>query len=401
MKIMSVNAGSSSLKFKLLEMPTEKIFALGLVERIGCDNAIFNISFNENKKIKKILPIVNHKQAIKLILDNLIEKKIINSLKEIEGIGHRIVQGGEIFKNSVILTEENINKIATLNDLAPLHNPINLLNIKLFKDILPEVLQIGVFDTTFHQTMEEENFLYATPYEWYQKYKIRKYGAHGTSYRYITSRVEKLCNKKELKLIVCHAGNGVSLAAIKNGNSIDTSMGFTPLEGVPMGTRSGNIDPAIIPFISIKENKNSQSVVDDLNKKSGYLGVSGVSNDARDLETKILQKHRRSILALNIQIKRIVDYIASFYVLLEGADYLIFTAGIGENSSFFRQEIVKRLKVLNIYLDSNLNEQKVDQKERIISSPDSQTKIMIIPTNEEIIIARDVFWFKTNNKIFK
>ncbi|WP_153368901.1 acetate kinase [Candidatus Phytoplasma sacchari] len=398
MKIMSVNAGSSSLKFKLLDMPTEKVFALGLVEKIGYDNAILNIFFKEDKKIEQILPIINHKQAIQLILDLLIQEKIINSLKEIEGIGHRIVQGGEIFKNSIILTEENIEKIATLNDLAPLHNPINLLNIKLFKDILPEVLQIGVFDTTFHQTIEEEIFLYATPYEWYQKYKIRKYGAHGTSYRYISERVANFFNNKNLKLIVCHAGNGVSLAAIKNGKSVDTSMGFTPLEGVPMGTRSGNIDPAIIPFISKKQNKTSQEIIDELNKKSGYLGVSGISNDARDIENNISKNNKRSILAFNIQIKRIVDYIASFYVLLEGVDVLVFTAGIGENSSYFRSEIIKRLRILNIFIDPKLNEDKTNAGERIISDNNSKTKIMIIPTNEEITIAKDVFMFKKNKK---
>ncbi|WBL31606.1 acetate kinase [Candidatus Phytoplasma sacchari] len=398
MKIMSVNAGSSSLKFKLLDMPTEKVFALGLVEKIGYDNAILNIFFKEDKKIEQILPIINHKQAIQLILDLLIQEKIINSLKEIEGIGHRIVQGGEIFKSSIILTEENIEKIATLNDFAPLHNPINLLNIKLFKDILPEVLQIGVFDTTFHQTIEEEVFLYATPYEWYQKYKIRKYGAHGTSYRYISERVANFFNNKNLKLIVCHAGNGVSLAAIKNGKSVDTSMGFTPLEGVPMGTRSGNIDPAIIPFISKKQNKTSQEIIDELNKKSGYLGVSGISNDARDIENNISKNNKRSILAFNIQIKRIVDYIASFYVLLEGVDVLVFTAGIGENSSYFRSEIIKRLRILNIFIDPKLNEDKTNTGERIISDNNSKTKIMIIPTNEEITIAKDVFMFKKNKK---
>ncbi|WCA22256.1 acetate kinase [Candidatus Phytoplasma oryzae] len=397
MKIMSVNAGSSSLKFKLLDMPSEKIFAFGLIEKIGNDNAILNINFEENKKIKKILPIMNHKQAIKLILDYLINYQIINSLEEIDGIGHRIVQGGEIFKNSVILTEENISKLETLNDLAPLHNPINLLNIKLFKNILPQVLQIGVFDTTFHQTMKEENFLYATPYEWYQKYKVRKYGFHGTSCRYIVERIEKIFKKNDIKIIICHAGNGVSLTAIKNGQSIDTSMGFTPLEGVPMGTRSGNVDPTIVSFISKKENKTSQEVIDDLNKKSGYLGVSGISNDARDLEQKKSQNHKRSILAINIQIKRIVDYISSFYVLLEGVDVLVFTAGIGENSTFFRQEIIKRLKVLNIYIDSELNEISKNNVERMISSSNSKTKIMVIPTNEELAIAKEVFLFKNNN----
>ncbi|KXT29091.1 acetate kinase [Candidatus Phytoplasma oryzae] len=247
--------------------------------------------------------------------------------------------------------------------------------------------------------MEEQNFLYATPYKWYELYKIRKYGAHGISYRYITERVEKIFKNKNLKLIVCHAGNGVSLAAIKDGKSIDTSMGLTPLEGVPMGTRSGNVDPTIVNFISEKENKTSKEVIEELNKKSGYLGISGISNDARDLEKKIFQNHKRSILAFNIQIKRIVDYIASFYVLLEGADILIFTAGIGENSSFFRKEIVKRLSVLNIFLDHKSNENNNTSEEKIISDINSKTKVMIIPTNEEVIIAKDVFLLKKNQNI--
>jgi acetate kinase len=393
MKIMSINAGSSSLKFKLLDMPSEKIFVSGIIEKIGHTESILNMNFKD-KKIKDLMPIQNHKKAITLLLDYLIKHKIIDSLEEIEGIGHRIVQGGEIFKNSVIISDENIAKIESLNDLAPLHNPVNILNVKLFKNILPKVFQVAVFDTTFHQTMKEENFLYATPYEWYTKYKIRKYGAHGISYKYVTQKAHKFLNKEKAKLIICHAGNGVSLAAIENGNSIDTSMGFTPLEGVPMGTRSGNIDPTIVSFISEKEKKTPKEVIEELNKKSGYLGVSGISNDARDLEKMAIQNNSKSILALNIQIKRIVDYIASFYVLLKGIDALIFTAGIGENSSFFRKEIIKRLSILDIYLDEKLNENKNDLNERIISSSDSKIKILIIPTNEEITIARDVFLFK-------
>ncbi|WP_323847798.1 MAG: acetate kinase [Phytoplasma sp.] len=387
MKIISINSGSSSLKFKLLNMPEEKLFCLGSVEKIGYDDAIFNIEFKE-QKIKKQLLVSDHYQAIQLILDALVENKIINSLQDIQAIGHRIVQGGEIFQNSVVLTDENICKIESLNDLAPLHNFANVLGIKLFKKILPKVLQVGVFDTTFHQEMPEQNFLYAVPYEWYRKYKLRKYGFHGISYQYVSQRVEQLLKKTNLKMIICHAGNGVSLAAIENGKSVDTSMGLTPLEGVPMGTRSGNIDPTAIFYIAKKADKNYKDILDILNKKSGMLGMSEVSNDARILEDKVMQRDKQSILAYEIQIKRIVDYIASYYVLLKGIDVLVFTAGIGENSSFFRQEIIKKLEVLNIYLDPELNKQK---GEKVISSEMSSIKVMIVPTNEEITIVREVF----------
>ncbi|PQP79996.1 acetate kinase [Candidatus Phytoplasma phoenicium] len=392
MKIMSVNAGSSTLKFKLFNMPLEEEICTGLIEKIGHNDAVVSIEF-QKQKTNKVISIANHQQAIELLLNILIEHKILKNLKEIEGVGHRIVQGGELFSSSVILTDENIKQIETLNDLAPLHNPNNILGIKSFQKVLPEVLQVGVFDTTFHQTMPEQNFLYATPYEWYIKYKIRKYGAHGISYEYVTQRTQKILNKKEAKIIICHAGNGVSLAAIQNSKSIDTSMGLTPLEGVPMGTRSGNIDPTLIGFISEKENKTIKMVLNDLNKSSGLLGVSGVSNDGRDLEKMIVKNHKRSILAFDIQIKRIVDYIASYYVLLKGIDALVFTAGIGENSVFFRREIVKRLEILNLILEPQLNEKK-PKGECIISANNSSAKILVVPTNEEIMIARKVFSFQ-------
>ncbi|WP_341266837.1 acetate kinase [Candidatus Phytoplasma fraxini] len=387
MKIISINSGSSSLKFKLLNMPDEIFICVGSIEKIGCDDAIFTIEFKE-KKIQKKFLISDHYQAIQLILESLTKYKIVNSWEDIKGIGHRIVQGGEIFKNSVVLTDENICKIESLNDLAPLHNFANVLGIKLFKKILPQVLQVGVFDTTFHQFIPEKNFLYAVPYEWYRKYKLRKYGFHGISYQYVSQRVEQLLQKPNLKMIICHAGNGVSLAAIENGKSVDTSMGLTPLEGVPMGTRSGNIDPTSIFFIAKKADKNYKEILDILNKKSGILGISEVSNDARILEEKVMQHDKQSILAFDIQIKRIVDYIASYYVLLKGIDVLVFTAGIGENSSFFRREIVQKLEILNIHLDHELNKQK---GEKVISSEISSVKVMIVPTNEELTIAREVF----------
>ncbi|QTX03184.1 acetate kinase [Candidatus Phytoplasma luffae] len=391
MKIISINSGSSSFKFKLFNMPSEEVLFNGSVEKIGSAEAIFNIEFNKQKQ-KNILSIKDHQQAIELLLDFIVKNKILNSLDEIEGIGHRIVQGGELFNNSVVLTDENIRKIESLEDLAPLHTPANVLGIKLFKKILPQTLQIGVFDTNFHQHIPKQNFLYATPYEWYRKYKLRKYGFHGISYQYITEKVAEIFKKANLKMIVCHAGNGVSLAAIENGKSIDTSMGLTPLEGVPMGTRSGNIDPTVISFITQKENKTTEQILDILNKKSGMLGVSEISNDCRVLEQKISEKDPQSILAFDIQLKRIVDYIASYYVLLKGIDVLIFTAGIGENSSFFRKQIIQKLEILNIFLDNEANE-GTRGIEKIISNEKSSVKVMVIPTNEELKIAQNVFYF--------
>ncbi|MDV3170707.1 MAG: acetate kinase [Candidatus Phytoplasma stylosanthis] len=398
MKIISINSGSSSLKFTLLNMPSEEVIFNGSIEKIGYEDAIFNFSF-EQKKTKQILLISDHNQAIQLLLDFIIKNKIVNSLEEIQGVGHRIVQGGELFEDSVVLTDENIDKVESLNDLAPLHNFANVLGIRIFKQILPKVLQVGVFDTTFHKKIPEKNFLYALPYEWYQKYKLRKYGAHGISYQFVSQRAEKIFKKNNLKMIICHIGNGVSLAAVQGKQSIDTSMGLTPLEGVPMGTRSGNIDPTIISFMSKKEGKTTKEILDILNKKSGMLGISGISNDCRVLEKMLSQKDKRTILAFNVQVKRIVDYIASYYVLLKGIDVLIFTAGIGENSSFLRKEIVKQLDILNIFLDLKLNEE-TKGVERIISRENSSVQIVVIPTNEELKIAQDVFKFKKikNNK---
>ncbi|AGL90755.1 acetate kinase [Candidatus Phytoplasma australiense] len=387
MKIMSVNSGSSSLKFQLLEMPQKNLITSGLIERIGSNNATFTLK-NQNHKTSKTLEIKNHQQAVSLLLTSLIENKIIARLEDIDGVGHRIVQGGELFQDATALNDVEIAKIESLCDLAPLHNPANLVSIKAFRQVLPSLFQVGVFDTTFHQTIPAKNFLYATPYAWYQKYKVRKYGFHGISYQYITEQMQQLLNKKDAKLIICHAGNGVSLCAVDSGKSIDTSMGFTPLEGVPMGTRSGNIDPAVIKFIAEKENKGIAEITDDLNKKSGLLGVSTISNDARDILAEIKKGNPQARLAFDIQIKRIVDYIASYYVLLKGIDALVFTAGIGENSSFFRSEIIKRLSVLGFRLDEQKNE--VQGKTSVITSSDSLQQAFVVPTNEELSIACDV-----------
>lgn len=387
-KIMAVNAGSSSLKFQLLEMPAEVVITEGIIERIGLDDAYYTIKFNGEKK-KEVLSVPNHGVAVRILLQDLIKKNIIKDLNEISGIGHRIVHGGEKFDQSVLVTDEVIKEITALCDLAPLHNPAHLVGIEAFKKALPNVLQAVIFDTAFHQTMSKETFLYALPYEWYEKYGIRKYGFHGTSHEYVANEVAKLMGKpiEELNIVTLHLGNGASIAAIKGGKVIDTSMGLTPLEGIPMGTRSGNIDPAILEFVAKKENLTLSEVTNILNKKSGYLGVSGLSHDSRDLEDGMDAGNERCKLALDIQYKRIADYIGSYYIQLGGIDAFVFTAGIGENSHRCREEILERVKVLGVEVDYAAN--NVRGKATLITTKDSKVKAYLIPTNEELVIARD------------
>ncbi len=386
MKIIAVNAGSSSLKFQLLVMPEEEVLAQGLVERIGHDNAVFTIRFN-GEKISVSEPVHDHERAVELVIEALIKHKIIASLKEINGVGHRVVQGGELFKTSAVITDDVVEKVSELSDLAPLHNPANVTGIKAFRHILPDVIHVAVFDTTFHQTMTEEAYLYATPYEWYQKYGIRKYGFHGTSHQFVSERALELLNNPQGKVIVCHMGNGISLCAVDGGKSVDTSMGLTPLEGVPMGTRSGNVDPSILQMVSKMENRPMHKVLEDLSKRSGYLGVSGFSHDSRDVVNAMLRGEPRATTAHRILIKRIADYIGSYFVYMGGLDAICFTAGIGENAPVVRRDIVKAIRVLGIELDEAQNELK---GERMISTPDSKVKAFIIPTNEEVMIAREV-----------
>lgn len=390
MKIIAVNAGSSSLKFQLLNMPEEHEITSGLVERIGYDNAVFTIKI-DGKKVKKETPVPNHKVAVELVIEGLLEHKVIASLDEIKGVGHRVVQGGELFKDSVVITDQVVKDIESLNDLAPLHNPANITGIEAFRELLPNVIQVAVFDTTFHQTMREDAYLYAAPYEWYKKYGVRKYGFHGTSHQYVSERVQELLGNKDAKIIVAHLGNGASLCAVDGGKSVDTSMGLTPLEGIPMGTRSGNIDPAVLMLVSEKENKSYEEVLNDLNKASGYLGVSGISNDSRDIVENMLQGHYRATLAHRIQIKRIADYIGSYYVYMGGLDAICFTAGIGENAPEVRKDVIDAIKVLGITLDEAENQKR---GERMISTADSKVKAFIIPTNEEVMIAREVLKIK-------
>ena len=387
-KIMAVNAGSSSLKFRLLEMPEEVVITEGIVERIGYDDAIYCIKINGEKQ-RIVLPVKNHAIAVDLVLNDLIQKGIIRNLEEISGIGHRVVQGGSTFDQSVLIDDAVLQEITRLCDLAPLHNPAHIVGIEAFKKVLPNVKQAAIFDTAFHQTMASEAYMYAVPYEWYEKYGIRKYGAHGTSHQYVAQEAAKMLGKKfeECKIITLHLGNGASITAVKNGKCIDTSMGLTPLGGIPMGTRSGDIDPAVLEYISKKENLTISEVLTILNKKSGYLGISGVSNDSRDLEDGVEQGNERCKLALDLQYKRIADFVGSYYVYLGGVDAIVFTAGIGENSNRCRAEIIHRLAALGLILDEKAN--NVRAKKALITTPESKVKAFLIPTNEELVIARD------------
>ncbi|PAE24194.1 MULTISPECIES: acetate kinase [Bacillaceae] len=388
-KIIAINAGSSSLKFQLFDMPSEEVITKGLIERIGLDNAVFNISVN-GEKIKEVTDIPDHAIAVKILLDKLTTLGIIKSLDEIEGIGHRVVHGGEAFNDSVVITDEVLAKIDELSELAPLHNPANITGIKAFQQVLPNVPAVAVFDTAFHQTMPESSFLYSLPYEYYEKYGIRKYGFHGTSHKYVSERAAEMLGRPldQLRLISCHLGNGASITAIEGGKSIDTSMGFTPLAGVTMGTRSGNLDPALIPFIMEKTGLNADEVLDVLNKKSGMLGVSGFSSDLRDIEIQAVEGNERAELALEVFANRIHKYIGSYASRMYGVDAIIFTAGIGENSDVIRERVLQGLEFMGVYWDPALN--KVRGEEAFINYPHSPVKVMIIPTNEEVMIARDV-----------
>lgn len=387
-KIMAVNAGSSSLKFQLLEMPSEKLITTGLVERIGMKKSVFAMSVNGDKK-EETLDIPNHGDAVNLVLDRLIKHKIIKSYDEIAGVGHRVVHGGDEISESVTLSDDQISYLEEIIDLAPLHLGPNLTGIKAFKAVLPNVKHVGVFDTAFHQTMPEESFLYAVPFDWYTKYKVRKYGFHGTSHKYITQRYAEIMKKdiSDVNIIIAHIGNGASICAVKNGKSIDTSMGFTPLEGIPMGTRSGNIDPAVVEYMATKKNKSVKEIMNQLNKQSGYLGVSNISSDSRDLVAAAENGDHQAKLAIEVQAKRIVDYIASYHNYVGGAEAIIFTAGIGENAIGTRKNIGDRLSTFGVKIDDERNNCR--GKEQLISADDSKIKVYVIPTNEEVMIARD------------
>lgn len=392
-KIIAINAGSSSLKFQLFNMPHEQVISKGNIERIGLDNAIITISVGE-KEISDTAEIRNHSDAVKQLLNKLTELSIIHSLDEIDGVGHRVVHGGEYFADSALITKEVMGKIESLSYLAPLHNPANIIGIKAFQKELPHVPAVAVFDTSFHQTMPEVSYLYSLPYEYYEKYGIRKYGFHGTSHKYVTRRAAELLDRpiEELRLISCHLGNGVSIAAVKAGKSIDTSMGFTPLAGATMGTRTGNIDAALIPFIMEKTGNTIDKVMDVLNRESGLLGISGFSSDLRDIENKATEGDHRAELALDIFSDRVRKYIGSYTTRMGGVDAIIFTAGIGENSATIRAKVLNGLEFMGVYWSPSLN--KIRGEESFINYPDSNVKALVIPTDEELMIARDVMRLK-------
>ena len=386
MKIISINAGSSSLKFSLFNMDNEEVIASGLFERIGIEQSCYTIKFN-GEKIKQEVDLPDHGVAVSILLEKLVELGIIKSLDEINGVGHRVVSGGELYSDSILITDKVIDDIIELKEYAPLHNPANVLGINAFREALPGVPMVGVFDTAFHQTMDPVSYLYPVPYSWYEDHKVRKYGAHGTSHRYIALTIADELKRDDLKVISCHLGNGGSITAIKDGKCVDTSMGFTPLAGIMMGTRSGDIDPSIIPFVMEKEGKNAAEVISDLNKKSGFLGISQLSSDSRDIENGIAEGNEKCKLAQDKFVRTVVDYIARYYVLLGGCDVLCFTAGIGENSKGVRAQIVEKLACLGLKLDAQAND--VRGEFRKISADDSSSLIYILPTDEELMIARD------------
>lgn len=388
MKILSVNAGSSSLKFTLFEMPEGKELINGSFERIGIGNSFYTIKIN-GEKIKREVELKDHKVAIEYLIEELFNNKIITSLDDIDGIGHRVVQGGSLYKETTLVTDKVINDIKLLSDLAPLHNPANVLGIMSFKEKLPNVPNTVVFDTAYHQTIDEEMFMYPVPYEWYENYHIRKYGFHGTSHRYIYKNISEYLKKTNLKVISCHIGNGSSIAAIKDNKVLDTSMGLTPLAGVMMGTRCGDIDPSIIQYIMKKENLSVDQIFDILNKKSGFLGISGLSSDSRDIEVGSEAGNIRCKLTQKLNARKIANYIAIYNNLLENADVICFTAGIGENSILTRKAVVERIKSLGVKIDDERN--NVRGEFRLISSDDSSIPVYIVPTNEELMIATDTY----------
>ena len=387
MKILTVNAGSSSLKFTLFEMPEEKVIASGLFEKIGLNGSSYTIKYN-GEKITKEYDLKDHSVAVKKLMDELIALGIINSLDEIEGVGHRILHGAQEFSEPTVLNMEVVQAISKYNELGPLHNPANLMGATSFIEALPNVINVGVFDTAFHQTMDEEEFLYPVPYEWYQDYGIRKYGFHGTSHKYIWKFMSEVLGS-DAKIISCHIGNGGSLCAIRGGKVVDTTMGFTPLAGIMMGSRSGDIDPSIIPFIMKKLNKSADEIITMLNKNSGLLGVSGVSSDSRDVEAGANEGNERCLLAERMYAQKIANFIAMYNNLLDGADAIVFTAGVGENSINMRKMIIERIHSLGVMVNDELN--KVRGEFRKISTDESKIALYVVPTNEELMIAMDTY----------
>ena len=389
-KVIAVNAGSSSLKFQLFKMPEEEVLTSGVAERIGLDEGIFTIKVN-GEKISKNLPIKDHSVAVKLLLEALVEYHIVKDLSEIKAAGHRIVQGGAYFKESVIVDEDVVAKVDELCELAPLHNPAHLICYRAFKEALPSIGHVFVFDTAFHQTMGPESYLFPVPYEWYTDYKIRRYGAHGTSHEYIGKETAKLLNKnfEDVNIITCHLGNGASITAIKNGKCINTSMGLTPLGGIMMGSRSGDIDPTVVFYMMKKLGCTPDEMDTYLNKKSGMLGVSGISSDARDVEAAAKEGNERAILTQKLYVNRVINVLGGYVMQLGHVDAISFTAGLGENDANMREMILKAAsESLGLSIDYELN-QSIHSKLAKLSKDDSKVAVYVIPTNEELCIVRD------------
>ena len=389
-KVIAVNAGSSSLKFQLFQMPEEEVLTSGVAERIGLEEGIFTIKVN-GEKISKNLPIKDHSVAVKLLLEALQEYKIVEDLDEIVAAGHRIVQGGAYFKESVVVDEDVVAKVDELCELAPLHNPAHLICYRAFKEALPQIGHVFVFDTAFHQTMEADSYLFPVPYEWYTDYKIRRYGAHGTSHQYIGQETAKLLGKdfNEVNLITCHLGNGASITAIKNGKCINTSMGLTPLGGIMMGTRSGDIDPTVVFYMMKKLGCTPDEMDTYLNKKSGMLGVSGISSDARDVESAAKEGNERAILTQKLYVNRVINVLGGYVMQLGHVDAISFTAGLGENDANMRAMILKAAsESLGLSIDYELND-KIHSKVAKLSKDDSKVAVYVVPTNEELCIVRD------------
>ena len=400
MKVLFINCGSSSLKYQVLDMTNESLLCKGLVERIGMEGSVITHEKTGCEKFQLIVPMDDHKDAISHVLMAIQDENhgVVKDMSEIGAVGHRVVHAGEKFAHSVLLEEPVIKALEECIDLAPLHNPPNLLGIAACQELMPDTPMVGVFDTAFHQTMPPESYIYAIPYEYYEKYGVRRYGFHGTSHKYVAQRAADMLNVSldDLKIITCHLGNGASVSAIKRGKCIDTSMGFTPLEGLVMGTRSGDIDPAIVTFIREKENLAPGVMNDILNKKSGVLGISGVSSDFRDIERAAEEGNERAMLALKVFAHRVRFYIGAYIAEMNGVDAIVFTAGVGENDIAMRDIICNDLGNLGIKLDVVKN--KVRGKEMIVSRDDSKVKVLLVPTNEELMIARDTYEIVTGKR---
>lgn len=388
MIILSINAGSSSLKFTGFDMPSEKVLISGVFERIGIDGSFYTIKIN-GEKIKKEVPLKSHEDAVKILTEELINYNIVKDLSEIKGVGHRVVHGGDKYADSTIINKHVTDTIRELFHLAPLHNPANLMGIEAFQEYIPEATAVAVFDTGFPQTMPEENYLYAVPYEWYEKYGVRRYAFHGISHQYITEYMQNYLGKKDVNLITCHLGNGSTVFSIKDGKCFDTSLSFSTNSGLVMGTRSGDIDPYIVPYMMKESGMTMEEVLNDLNKKSGLLGVSGVSSDSRDIEEGINAGNERCILAQKLFVNRVVGYIAKLWCPLDGCDAICFAGGIGENSIMTRKQIIEGLTSLGIELDEEAND--VRGEFRLITKEGSKIPCYIVPTDEELMIARDTY----------